>query len=274
MIKKVKTLQSYSYVHILYLWIAIGFGFALMYYIIHLFFPLHGLTYIHKPLNHEISDFITIVYFSFVTLTTTGYGDVVPLGFSKILSLLEIFSGLIVFGFLISKLISSRHERIIEELYDITFEDKMNRLRSGLYIYRANLSRIVDRVKAERRVRHYDLTDLEANFEGLKNSINRVSEFLISEEKNAVTKLNDLSINLLLNSINLSFSKMIEILSLLNYKKYNWRQQKEVIDEVLGSIDSIKKLQKVYNKKKLKSELETLMKTIDGSVKQLEELVK
>lgn len=273
MIKRVKTLQDYSYVSIFYLWISIGFGFALMYYVLNLWLPNHGLVYSHKALGHEASDFITTIYFSFITLTTTGYGDVVPLGFSKILSVLEVFSGLIVFGFLISKLISSRQEKIIEELYDTTFEDKISRIRSSLYVYRANLSRIMDWIKSERKVRHYDLTDLEANLEGLKNSINRVSEFLIAEEKNTLTKLNDLNINLLLNSINLSLSKVIEILSLLNKKRCNWKKQKTVIDHISSSINSIEKLQKVYEKKKQKSEIETLLKTIDDDIKQLEELI-
>jgi len=271
--RHVKTLRDYSYTKIFYLWISIGLGFAIIYYLLNLFYPQHGIVYIHKSLNHELSDFITILYFSFITLTTTGYGDVVPLGISKILSLLEIVSGLIVFGFLISKLLSTRQQRIIEELYDISFEEKINRLRSGLYAYRANISRIIDRIKPRKRIRHYDLTDLEANLEGIKIGITRINKFLISEERKSITKLDDLSVNLLFNSVSLSISRMIEIFNLLNKRKYKWKQ-KTIVNHISKCTKPIRELQEVYKKKLLKDEVKSTLNNIDDSLKQLEDLIK
>jgi len=270
--RQVKSLQDYSYVKILKLWVSIGVGFAIIYYLLNLFFPQHGLIYTHNALNHELADFITILYFSFITLTTTGYGDVIPLGISKILSLLEIFSGVIVFGFLISKLISTRQGKIIEELYDISFEDKINRLKSGLYVYRANISRIIDRIKAERRIKHYDITDLEANLEGVKININRVSDFLISEEKKPATKLNDLNINLLFNSISLTTSRVIGILNILKSKRSHF-EQKTILLYISDSVRSIRKLQKVYQGRIFKEEVKSTLNTIDKSLKTIEDLM-
>lgn len=267
-----ESLQYLTLMQILYLWIAIGVWFAVIYYILS-FTPQGSLLYLGKPVGHGLSDCLTVLYFSFVTFTSTGYGDVVPLGISKILSIIEIFLGLVVFGFLISKLVSTRQERVIEELYDMSFEEKVNRLRSTLSIYRANISRIIDRITVARLVKKSDIIDLEASFEGLKSGMNRIRRFLISENKNAVTKVDELTFNLLLNSLNLSLTRMIETINLLNTKRYDWKKSM-VLKYILSCINSIKEIREVYEKKQLKDELKALLRTLDDYSKQLEDITK
>ncbi len=53
----------------------------------------------HFGADHE-KDFLTFLYFSFITITTTGYGDIVPLSIiSKILVISEVLFGIIYFTF-------------------------------------------------------------------------------------------------------------------------------------------------------------------------------
>ena len=40
--------------------------------------------------------FFQAIYFSVVTFTTVGYGDITPLGLSKIVVMVEAFSGLFI----------------------------------------------------------------------------------------------------------------------------------------------------------------------------------
>jgi len=268
----IKILQDLTLKELFYLWVAIGIGFAMIYYLLS-FIPQSSLLYQNQPINHGISDFFTMVYFSFITLTSTGYGDVVPLGISKILSIAEIFLGLAVFGFLISKLISARQQSIIEELYDISFEETVSRMRSSLYVYRANISRIIDRINLTRRVKTFDLTDLESNLEGLKSSVSRVKRFLISESKKPVTKVDELTLNLLFNGLSLSITRITEILDLLNYKRYDWKR-KTITKYVLSCVASIKELEELYREKAIKEELKNLLKNLDDSLKRLEDLMK
>ena len=56
-------------------------------------------------LKLNAAGFYDAVYFSFITATATGYGDIVPLGFSKFLALIEVIVGMLIFGLLISKLV-------------------------------------------------------------------------------------------------------------------------------------------------------------------------
>jgi len=227
-----------------------------------------------QPINHSLNDFLTIIYFSFITLTSTGYGDVVPLGISRLLVIFEIFLGLMVFGFLVSKVISARQEKIIDELYDLSFEEKVSKLRSSLYAYRTNISRLIDRVKITRFYRRPDLlTELEANVDGLKTGISRVRVFLVSENKKSVSKVDDLTLNLLFNSLNLSVVTLIDVLELFNKKKYDWKQ-KHIIRDLLSIIDPMKSILSLYENRPLKDEIKSLLDTNYESLKKLKALIK
>ena len=61
--------------------------------------------------------FVTAIYFSFVTALSIGYGDVVPLGLFRIVAIVEGAAGLLIFGCVISKLVSRRQEELTEEIH-------------------------------------------------------------------------------------------------------------------------------------------------------------
>lgn len=272
-IQWVKLLQHYTFTQLFLVWVSIGVTFGIVYYLLS-FFPQNALLFMGQPINHSLNDFLTIIYFSFITLTSTGYGDVVPLGISRLLVIFEIFLGLMVFGFLVSKVISARQEKIIDELYDLSFEEKVSKLRSSLYAYRANISRLIDRVKITRFYRRPDLlTELEANVDGLKTGISRVRVFLVSENKKSVSKVDDLTLNLLFNSLNLSVVTLIDVLELFNKKKYDWKQ-KHIIRDLLSIIDPMKSILSLYENRPLKDEIKSLLDTNYESLKKLKALIK
>ncbi|MCG2718846.1 MAG: ion channel, partial [Nanoarchaeota archaeon] len=216
----VKLLQTYTLTQLVFLWVSIGVIFAFIYYLLS-FFSQNQLLFLGEPLNHSFNDFFTILYFSFITLTATGYGDVIPLGISRLLVIVEIFFGLAVFGLLISKIISARQQRIIEELYDISFEEKVNKLRSSLYVYRANVSRLIDQINLTRYYRRPDiLTQTSANIENLRTCVGRIKGFLSSEKKKSISKVNELTLNLLFNSLHLSITSTIQLFEVLKKKRY------------------------------------------------------
>ena len=74
------------------------------------------------------------LYFSFVTALSIGYGDVVPVGPVRALAIVEGVTGLLLFGGLISKLVSHRQEMLTEEIHRITFEDRLGRVRTSLHL--------------------------------------------------------------------------------------------------------------------------------------------
>lgn len=84
----------------------------------------------------------TAIYFSFVTALSIGYGDVVPLGALRLLAVIEGIAGLLLFGCVISKLVSRRQEELTAEIHRTTFEDRLDRVRTNLHLVFSDLGSV------------------------------------------------------------------------------------------------------------------------------------
>src|SRR5262249_36633282 len=82
---------------------------------------------------------LSALYFSAVTATSVGYGDIVPTGAARVLAILESIAGLILFGCVVSKFVSRRQEALIGEIHPIAFEERLGRVRTNLLLVRAEL---------------------------------------------------------------------------------------------------------------------------------------
>jgi Ion channel len=91
----------------------------------------------------------TALYFSFVTALSIGYGDVIPVGVLRIPAVVEGIAGLLIFGCVISKLVSRRQEDLTEEIHRTTFDDRLDRVRTNLHLVFNDLG-AVQQLQAER----------------------------------------------------------------------------------------------------------------------------
>ena len=90
----------------------------------------------------------TAIYFSFVTALSIGYGDVIPLGPLRIIAVIEGIAGLLIFGCVISKLVSRRQEELTAEIHRTTFDDRLDRVRTNLHLVFSDLG-AVQQLQAE-----------------------------------------------------------------------------------------------------------------------------
>ncbi|MDR3628058.1 MAG: potassium channel family protein [Ignavibacteriaceae bacterium] len=70
-----------------------------------------------RTIIQERFDFGKSIYFSLVTISSLGYGDMQPMGISRWLSVCEVLLGLSIMGMLIAKLTSSRLSYHVKRLY-------------------------------------------------------------------------------------------------------------------------------------------------------------
>src|SRR2546428_450025 len=126
---------------LLRLWLGMILGFGVIYWIAD-GWQGHGLVANGNPVDLSAGGLAQAVYFSFVTALSIGYGDVVPLGPARVLAIAEGFAGLLIFGCVISKLVSQRQEEMVEEIHRTSFEDRLGRVRTNLHLVLSELQAI------------------------------------------------------------------------------------------------------------------------------------
>jgi len=126
------------------MWLLINLGCGVAYWIIG-FLPGHGLREAGQPMGHGAAALLEAVYFSFVTGLSIGFGDIVPVGFVRVLAVLQGGTCLLVFGAIISKLVSGRQEELTEEIHRITFEDRLGRVRTNLHLVVSEMQELAER---------------------------------------------------------------------------------------------------------------------------------
>lgn len=97
-------------------WLNLGAGFVLiisassgLYYALSTLVPSHGLVEIQDDGCVSLLD---AIYCSIVTASSLGYGDIHPIGISRIVAATEVLGGLVVVGLAVTKLASERPSHI------------------------------------------------------------------------------------------------------------------------------------------------------------------
>jgi hypothetical protein len=94
------------------------------------------------PITPNFAGLLSALYFSFVTTTSVGYGDVLPLGPMRVLAIIEAVSGLLIFGALVAKFVSRRQDELVREIFAVTFENRLERVQTNLHLVLSELQAI------------------------------------------------------------------------------------------------------------------------------------
>jgi len=137
----IERLANLSYATLLGLWLAMVLGMGIVYWAATLA-GWGGLVEAGRRVQADGHGLRTAIYFSMVTATSVGFGDVVPLGILRLAAILEGASGLLVFGIIVSKLVSRRQEELVEDTHHIAFEERLGRVRTNLHLVLSELQAI------------------------------------------------------------------------------------------------------------------------------------
>jgi len=123
-----------------WLWLEIVLGCGVAYWLMAWAFPGFALIGTNgAPVASGLRGVLPALYFSAVTATSIGYGDIVPAGAARVLAVCEGIAGLILFGCVVSKFVSRRQEELIGQIHRIAFEDRLGRVRTNLLLVRTEL---------------------------------------------------------------------------------------------------------------------------------------
>lgn len=136
-------IAEWSIARLLSIWLAMVVGMGVIFW---LWTSVRGdgLRSAAVPLGSGFADLLSATYFSFVTALSIGYGDITPVGSLRWLAILEGGVGLLLWGAVISKMVSRRQEKLTEELHRLGFEDRLDRIRTNLHFLMADLHAIAE----------------------------------------------------------------------------------------------------------------------------------
>ena len=127
--------------HIL-VFVAVVIFFGILYT---LFTPMgHGIGQNLKPLS-DIT-FSTGIYFSIVTISSLGYGDMHPMGISKVLICVEVLFGLAMIGTMIAKVTSRRLSYHVSRLFSFDAQKRLEDFATQFDSVRVDLDAIMPKL--------------------------------------------------------------------------------------------------------------------------------
>ncbi|HYT67061.1 MAG TPA: ion channel [Vicinamibacterales bacterium] len=132
---------------LVWLWLATAVGCALIYWLL----ARAGIGSLRESDEYIAGGsrgFLTALYFSFGVATSAALGDVVPMGALRPLAVVEAAAGLLLFGALVSKILSRRQEQVVTEIHRLAYEDRLERVQSDLHLVLTELQRIAQMCRA------------------------------------------------------------------------------------------------------------------------------
>lgn len=212
-------IDKITFKRIFVLWILIIVFFGLLY----AFFATQNSFLSYTSDKALVANPLDAIYFSFVAATTTGFGDIVPSGLFKLISIIEVIIGLILIALVTSRLVSIKQDVILNEVYEISFHERINRLRSSLLLFRQNLGSIISDAE-EGTLNRKKLPEIEMYLSSFSFTLKEILSMFTRKNKNEMLKrLDPLNTEIIFNSILASWEKLIDLANALEDKKTNWR---------------------------------------------------
>ena len=226
-------IDKLNFLYILVIWILIIIIFGIFYYL----FNNNGSYLSYTQNGNSVNSIINSIYFSFIAAMTTGFGDILPVGYFKILAIFEVIFGLLLLALVTSKLVSIKQDMILNEIYELSLNERVNRLRSSLLLFRQNLGKIIARIE-EGYVRKREISDLYVYVSSLEDTLHEIDNIMQRQDKNHFTKKIDaISTEIIFNSVLSSFEKLNELLTTLNQHKLEWKR--EIITDLVNRCMSL-----------------------------------
>jgi hypothetical protein len=215
------------------IWILIGVAFGFLYH----FLPGE---LINTRTGEPIHNLLDAIYFSFVTILTTGYGDITANGFIRVLTAVEGLLGWILFGIIVYRVVSVKEDLILKEIHNLSNDQYLSRIRNFLFISNTNLTRFIKEIHSKKRPKDSAIYELSVISTTLRSNIEDATRFLAMNKGSVSMELEKEEILLLVNAVNLCIANFItSILILPKHEK-----DQILADNIIKIIESAKN---IYN---------------------------
>ncbi|MBU2213924.1 potassium channel family protein [Patescibacteria group bacterium] len=224
-----------SYKSLFLLWAGLAVFFACAYFLMETYFPAHAPTQLSNL--PAIYRFLNALYYSIITATSTGYGDITPMGFSKALASTQSISALFVFAVFVTKLVSQRQDLALQEVHKLTYEDIFHNTRSDLFVVRKDLDAIMQEAKAHNKLSEESWENLMIAYQQTQSLVAEIPEFY--DGGNAFYTIDSKREQLLLEAVHRTLHRINMTLDVLSASGVNWSKHAPSMKELVELMNVI-----------------------------------
>lgn len=213
--RTIEHLTGLSYERLFLLWAGTIFAFALVY---------TGLSFVPGDgpalVGHLGERFLSGLYFSVITATTVGYGDILPLGMSRLFAATEAFVGFFLFAVFIAKLMSYRQELALRDVHRIAFENTFHNIREDLHVVRQDFDRMISEADTAHTLPEEEWDRLAVAYEQITNLISEIPSLYGSAAHLYV--IDERRENLLIEALHRTLKRVDRLLEVFTAAEVAW----------------------------------------------------
>ncbi len=238
--KLVRVIDRASFKEVLLFWIIFMFLLGCVYFSITL--VSDTILYRGKVVQPGIDGFFLTQYFSFITAVSAsqGYGDIFPLGFARFVAVIEAIMGLLLFGMLIAKLVSVKQEIILEEVYSISHDEKLSRVRSSINQFTIDMNKVMDKVH-QGMITKRSIKESWVHFYSLSKALQDLNQLILNPKRESSEYVKTLDFNqldLLIVGMTSALQKAVQFFDLVDQRKLELDREHvaETLSTIYGSL--------------------------------------
>lgn len=198
------------------------------------YFPGNGPAGLEGSL---VSRFANSLYYSVITATNTGYGDIVPLGYSRIFAALQSVTELFLFALFVSKLVSQRGDAAIHEVHKLSFELTFHNIREDFYVARKDFDLIMQAAGEKKLLTSADWERLTIAFQHITSLFNEIPNFYdVTSDLYIIDPRREV---LLLEAVRRTTERINQVLTTMNAEKIDWNSHKESAAELTQMLEML-----------------------------------
>ncbi len=221
------TIVSFSYQSLFFIWFIFAVLVGTLYFILS-GIPGHGSEQLE--IMEPAARFWNSIYFSFITVTSIGYGDITPMGASKFIAVIQSVLALFVFAILVTKLVSNQQDIALKQIHKLVFEDVFHNIREGFHIVRKDFDQIILRVNLSQPLEQDDWENLATAYRQAQSFLRRVVDFY--EPENRLYQIDSRREELLQEGLSRTLMRVKTLLHALESKHIPWISQNQCLEEL------------------------------------------
>lgn len=245
-VRLMEKLTKLNYGTLFGIWASMALVFGVLYFVLSFIGDgQHGPSQIHdmKPALR----FYNALYYSIITATSTGYGDITPHGISKIVASMQSISALCVFALFVTKLVSHQQEMTLTEVHRLTFEDVFHNTREGMFIARKDFDHAIHHIKHHRSMDMENWENVTIAYRQLQSLFEEIPDFYQNDtHRYTIDRRRE---ELLLEAAHRTLHRINQMLDFMSEHEIDWLSHEQSMRELTELVRIVSETTPVWKEK-------------------------